>query len=86
LITILSALKSKTADSQQDGSSVSSIQLPDDFPLTDEDQSALLQWAFFESSAIIKQYGDLLEEVTAYMGSGTSTVGECALMIEREMG
>lgn len=84
-MTILSALKLKAGDSL-DGSSASNIQLPDDFPLTEEDQSALLQWAFFESSAIIKQYGDLLEEVTAYMGSGTSTVGECALMIEGEMG
>ena len=84
-MTILSALKAKARD-KSDESSDSNILLPDDFPLSDEDQSALLQWAYFESSAIIKQYGDLLEDVTAYMGSGTSTVGECALMIEREMG
>ena len=80
-MAVLNALQKRNSDADP-----SNIALPANFPAVDADQSALLQWAYFEASAIIKQYGDLLEDVSSYMGSGTSTVGECALMIESEMG
>mmetsp|Transcript_8471 Transcript_8471/g.12622 ORF Transcript_8471/g.12622 Transcript_8471/m.12622 type:complete len:515 (+) Transcript_8471:2-1546(+) len=61
------------------------LKLPETFPTLEADQAALLQWAYFEATAIVKQYGDLLEDVSSYLSSGTSTVGECAFMIEKEM-
>ena len=61
------------------------LRLPENFPTLEADQAALLQWAYFEATAIVKQYGDLLEDVSSYLSSGTSTVGECAFMIEKEM-
>ena len=54
-------------------------------PADTEDKKALLQWAFYESTSLIKRYGDLLEEVNSYLATGTSTVGECVLMVEEEM-
>ena len=54
-------------------------------PADSEDKKALLQWAFYESTSLIKRYGDLLEEVNSYLATGTSTVGECVLMLEEEM-
>ena len=50
-----------------------------------EDQDALLQWAYYEASTLIKQYGDLLEGVNGYLGTGTSTVGECVMLVEEEL-
>ena len=50
-----------------------------------DDRQALLEWAYFEACTLIRQYGDLLEEVKLYMDVGTSTVGECVLMIENEI-
>lgn len=54
-------------------------------PADTEDKKALLQWAFYESTSLIKRYGDLLEDVNSYLATGTSTVGECVLMVEEEM-
>lgn len=54
-------------------------------PTRQEDQQALLQWAYFEASTLVKQYSDLLGGVSSYLRTGTSTVGECALLIENEL-
>mmetsp|Transcript_14909 Transcript_14909/g.24765 ORF Transcript_14909/g.24765 Transcript_14909/m.24765 type:complete len:105 (-) Transcript_14909:29-343(-) len=54
-------------------------------PEAAEDRQALLDWAYFEATTLVRQYGDLLEEVQLYMNTGTSTVGECVLMIEEEL-
>ncbi len=54
-------------------------------PGASEDQDALLQWAYYEASTLIKQYGDLLEGVNRYLGTGTSTVGECVMLVEDEL-
>lgn len=54
-------------------------------PSNPEDRQALLEWAYFEACTLIRQYGDLLEEVKLYMDVGTSTVGECIFMIENEI-
>ena len=54
-------------------------------PLEEEDKKVLLQWAFFEATSLIRQYGDLLEDVNSYLGTGTSTVGECVLLVEDEL-
>eukprot|EP01039_Chlorochromonas_danica_P002026 gene2025-2209_t len=54
-------------------------------PTRSEDQQALLQWAYFEASTLVKQYSDLLGGVSSYLRTGTSTVGECALLIENEL-
>lgn len=51
-------------------------------PETTQDRDALLRWAYFEANAIIRQYGDLLEELRAYLETGTSSVGECVLLVE----
>lgn len=54
-------------------------------PKGDEDQQALLQWAYFEASTIVRQYGDLLEELQIYLRTGTASVGECSLLLENEL-
>jgi hypothetical protein len=54
-------------------------------PSEQEDRTALLEWAYFEAEALVRQYGDLLEEVEGFMETGASTVGECSLMIEDEL-
>lgn len=57
-----------------------------DLPDRQEDQEALLEWAYFEATALVKQYGELLEEVKDYLGTRTTTVGECVFLIEEELG
>ncbi|KAJ1419423.1 hypothetical protein B484DRAFT_400194 [Ochromonadaceae sp. CCMP2298] len=54
-------------------------------PTLKEDRQALLEWAYYEATTLVRQYGDLLEETRLYLNTGTSTVGECALMIEDEL-
>jgi hypothetical protein len=54
-------------------------------PASKEDKEALVQWAYSEALGIIRRYGDLLEQVCDYIQSGTASVGECALLIEREL-
>jgi hypothetical protein len=46
---------------------------------------ALLQWAYYEATSLVRQYGDLLEEVNSYLATGTSTVGECVVLVEEEL-
>jgi hypothetical protein len=54
-------------------------------PNEEEDKKMLLQWAFYEASSLIRQYGDLLEDVNSYLATGTSTVGECVVLVEDEL-
>jgi len=54
-------------------------------PDTAEEETALVEWAFFEATTLIRQYGDLLEDVRLYMDVGTSTVGECVSMLEEQL-
>jgi hypothetical protein len=56
-----------------------------DIPESSEDQDALLKWAYFEALSVVKQYGDLIEDVGDYLGSGTSSVGECVALVEQEL-
>ena len=53
--------------------------------MTEEEEIALLEWAYFEATTLLRQYGDLLEEVRLYMDVGTSTVGECVAMLEEQL-
>lgn len=54
-------------------------------PASEKDRDALLRWAYFEAAGLVRQYGDLLEELRAYLQTGTSSVGECVLLIEEEL-
>jgi len=54
-------------------------------PASKEDKEALVQWAYSEALGIIRRYGDLLEQLCDYIQSGTASVGECAILIEREL-
>ena len=54
-------------------------------PITEEDRDVLLQWAYYEAEALIKQYGDILEAVCDYLNTGTSSVGECVTLLEEEL-
>lgn len=54
-------------------------------PTQPENKLALAQWAYFEATTLVKQYGDLLEEVSLYLRTGTSTVGECSLLVESRL-
>ena len=56
-----------------------------DVPASEDDRQALLEWAYFEATTLLRQYGDLLEEVQLYMDTGASTVGECAEMIDEQL-
>lgn len=54
-------------------------------PTDDADRRVWIEWAYYEAQAFVKQYGDLLEEVQTYMNTGVSSVGECVVMIEKEL-
>lgn len=54
-------------------------------PKEEADRIALLEWAYFEATTLVRQYGDLLEELEAYLRTGTSTVGECTILLESEL-
>jgi hypothetical protein len=54
-------------------------------PKSEEDQTALLEWAYFEATTLVRQYGDLLEQIQSFLRTGTSTVGECSLLVESEL-
>lgn len=54
-------------------------------PTSREDKDALVLWAYNEAVTLIRQYGELLENVTDYICTGTASVGECALLIESEL-
>ena len=54
-------------------------------PASQADKEALVLWAYNEAIALIRQYGELVEGVSSYISSGTTTVGECALLIEGEL-
>jgi hypothetical protein len=45
----------------------------------------LLKWAYAEAVALVRQYGDLLEEVRGCVGNGGTSVGECVELIEDEL-
>jgi len=52
-------------------------------PAEGADRDALVRWAYYEAVALCKQYGDLLEDVRDFLQTGTSSVGECSLLIEQ---
>ena len=54
-------------------------------PVIEEDKKVLLHWAFYEATSLIRQYGDLLEDVNGYLATGTATVGECVNLVEEEL-
>ena len=54
-------------------------------PINAEDRKALLEWAYYEAETIIKLYGDLLEDISTALMRKKLTVGECALLIEKEL-
>ena len=54
-------------------------------PIEEDDKKVFLQWAFYEATSLVKQYGDLLEDVNSYLATGTSTVGECVVLLEEEL-
>jgi len=54
-------------------------------PRSNEDCDVLLQWAYYEAESLIKQYGDILEDVCDYLNTGSSSVGECVMLIESEL-
>ena len=57
------------------------LTIPEEGP----DRDALLTWAYYEATTLCKQYGDLLEDVRDFLQTGTSSVGECSLLIEQEL-
>ena len=52
-------------------------------PAEGTDRETLLRWAYYEAVALCKQYGELLEDVRDFLHTGTSSVGECCLLIEQ---
>lgn len=61
---------------------VDSSDLPATLFTTEQDRTALLEWAYFEAVTLVRQNGDVLERVRQYMAARTSSVGETALMID----
>lgn len=57
-------------------SSIEFSKIAELLPQNEKDQKALLEWAYYEASAMLRQYGDLFEDVHDYLKTGTSTVGE----------
>lgn len=49
------------------------------------DQEKLINWAFNEAVILVKQYGEVVEEMNSFLLSGTATVGECVQLIEDQL-
>eukprot|EP01031_Cornospumella_fuschlensis_P031596 gene31596-38184_t len=85
LQTILTKTSPSSKPATSDPSSMPTV-LPSPLPIPRiEDQSVYMQWAYFEATQLVRQYGDLIEKVGSYLRTGTTTVGECALLIEDEL-
>ena len=54
--------------------------------LNSAQQKELINWAYFEASALVRTYADLIEDVRDFLLSGTSSVAEIVILIEREIG
>lgn len=54
-------------------------------PTDSSTQDELLRWAYNEATLLIKQYGDVLEQLRGYVLVGGSSVGECVELIEQEL-
>jgi hypothetical protein len=54
-------------------------------PKDKEGQNALLRWAYYEAVVLCKQYSDVLDDVRDFLRTGTSSTGECSLLIENEL-
>ena len=54
-------------------------------PAVGPDRDALIRWAYYEATILVQQNGDLLEDVRKYMMTGTTTVGECVLLVEQTL-
>lgn len=66
-------------------SSIEFSKIAELLPQNEKDQKALLEWAYYEASAMLRQYGELFEDVHDYLKTGTSTVGQCTLLIEEKL-
>ena len=47
-----------------------------------EGKEELLKWSYGESVAFLERYGDVLEDVRAYLQTKSSSAGECAMLLE----
>ena len=85
ILTKTSSSSKPATTSTSDPSSITTVP-PSSLPIPRiEDQSVYMQWAYFEATQLVRQYGDLIEKVGSYLRTGTTTVGECALLIEDEL-
>ena len=56
-----------------------------DLPSTGETRQALLEWAFYEATQLARQYADVVEDVRSFIETGTTSVGECVLLVDSEL-
>lgn len=77
--------RSKEMKNKNSKSAVTIEEVSYQIPFEEEDKKVFLQWAFYEATSLVKQYGDLLEDVNSYLATGTSTVGECVMLLEDEL-
>ena len=50
-----------------------------------EDREVFLRWALYEATTLLNQYGDLADKLKKYLLTGSTSVGECVLLIEDEL-
>ena len=53
--------------------------------VNDESKEKFLQWSYIEACTFVKRYGDVLEEVRAYLQTKSSSAGECAMLLEERL-
>ncbi len=53
--------------------------------IDEKGKEKLLKWSYIESSTFLKRYGDVLEEVRAYLQTKSSSAGECAMLLEERL-
>lgn len=89
LLSVLSDIqeeqKKKAGDNSTTTASATEKTVYYPVPSNTEDRKALLEWAYYEAETIIKLYGDLLEDISTALLRRKLTVGECALLIEKEL-
>ena len=54
-------------------------------PETELEKQQLLEWAYSEAVSLIKRYGDVIEEINDYFLTGSTTSGECVMLIESKL-
>jgi hypothetical protein len=79
---VKSKMKSKESVNEIDYEYKTIISL---IPSDDNEIDILLRWSYYEAEILIKQYGEILDDLRGYINTGSSNVAECIHLIDEEL-